>query len=86
MKEHKGRIQRSGFFVDHPYLLRAGFGVSCKYGRIWTPANLDRNELISLAVGSINKLDTKHTPAKGLGRLNDKIKGLYAQVFIPSLN
>ena len=59
MKEQKGRIQRSGFFVDHPYLLRAGLGISCKYERIWTPAHLDRNELISIAVGSINKLDAQ---------------------------
>ncbi len=57
MKEQKGRIQRSGFFVDHPYLLRAGLGISCKYGRIWTPAHLDRNELLSIAVGSIKNLD-----------------------------
>jgi hypothetical protein len=59
MIEQKGRVQRSGFFVDHPYLLRAGLGISCKYGRIWTPAHLDRNELISIAVGSINKLDAE---------------------------
>lgn len=57
MREQKGRIQRSGFFVDHPYLLRAGLGISCKYGRIWTPAHLDRNELLSIAVGSIKNLD-----------------------------
>jgi len=59
MRKQKGRVQRSGFFVDHPYLLRAGLGISCKYGRLWTPAHLDRNELISMAVGSINKLDTQ---------------------------
>jgi len=59
MKDQKGRIQRSGFYVDHPNLLRAGLGISCKYGRLWTPAHLDRSELISLAIGSINKLDVQ---------------------------
>lgn len=59
MREQSGRIQRAGFYADHPNLLRAGVGISCKYGRIWTPAHLDRNELVSLAVGSINKLDTQ---------------------------
>ena len=57
MREQMGRIQRSGFYSDHPNLLRAGIGISCKYGRIWTPAHLNRNELVTLAVGSINKLD-----------------------------
>lgn len=59
MREHTGRIQRSGFYADHPNLLRAGVGISCKYGRIWTPAHLNRHELVSLAVGSINKIDAQ---------------------------
>lgn len=59
MKHQNGRVQRSGFFTNHPYLLRAGMGISCKYGRIWTPAHLDRNELITLAFGSIAKLDAQ---------------------------
>ena len=57
IKAQPERIQRSGYYINHPHLLRAGLGISCKYGRLWTPAHLDRNELIALALGSIAEID-----------------------------
>jgi hypothetical protein len=57
IKKDIGRIQRSGYYENHPNLLRAGIGIACRYGRIWTPAHLDRQELVKLAIGSITKLD-----------------------------
>lgn len=52
-----GKEQRSGFYTNHPDILRAGIGIARRYGRIWTPAHLNRDELIKLSIGVISKLD-----------------------------
>lgn len=51
------REQRAGFYTNHPDLLRAGIGISRSYGKIWTPAYLERSELIKLSSSIIIRLD-----------------------------
>ncbi|MBA7526272.1 hypothetical protein ES705_18433 [subsurface metagenome] len=51
------REQRSGYYSNHPDILRAGLGITRRYGRIWTPAHLNREELIRLILGVVVKLD-----------------------------
>lgn len=55
----EGSEQRSGFYENHPDLLRAGIGIARRYGRIWTPAHLNRDELIRLSINVIKKLDVQ---------------------------
>lgn len=61
--QQPGCNQRSGFFMNHPSLLRSGLGISCQYGRIWTPAHLSRVELVGLATSCINHLDSELSQA-----------------------
>ncbi len=61
ISSHIGSEQRSGFYTNHPALLRAGLGIARRYGRIWTPARLNSNELIHAALTVINKLDDQLT-------------------------
>ena len=51
------RTQKSGFFTNHPGLIRAGIGITRQYGRIWTPAHLNRTELIALSRSIVGKVD-----------------------------
>jgi hypothetical protein len=53
------REQRAGFYNQHPGILRAGIGITRRYGRIWTPAHLNRDELLRLALGIITNLNTE---------------------------
>lgn len=57
IRREETREQRSGFYSSHPDLLRAGIGISRRYGRVWTPAHLNREELIRLSLGILSKLD-----------------------------
>lgn len=59
MREEHGREQRSGFYSSHPDILRAGVGITRRFGRIWTPAHLSRDELVRLALGIIVKLEVE---------------------------
>ena len=59
IKQQEAREQRSGFYVSHPDLLRAGIGITRRYGRVWTPAHLNKGELIRLSLGIIAKLDVE---------------------------
>jgi len=57
ISKQNSREQRSGYYSNHPDILRAGLGITRRYGRVWTPAHLNREELIRLALGIIMKLD-----------------------------
>ncbi len=57
MRNQENREQRAGFYSSHPDLLRAGIGITRRYGRVWTPAHLDRDELVKLSLGIVSKLD-----------------------------
>lgn len=59
MSKSQGREQRAGFYSQHPDILRAGIGITRRYGRIWTPAHLNREELLRLALGIIVNLNTE---------------------------
>jgi predicted RNA-binding Zn-ribbon protein involved in translation (DUF1610 family) len=50
------REQKSGFYLDHPDILRAGLGITRRYGRVWTPAHLNKDELVRLSLGITKKL------------------------------
>ena len=67
------REQRAGFYTDHPELLRAGIGISRRYGRIWTPAHLSRTELVKLSIGIINNVN-KELMNAGKNNIPDFIK------------
>jgi len=51
------RTQTAGFFGTHPDLPIGGLGIAKRYGRIWTPARLDRNALAALATALIKKTE-----------------------------
>jgi hypothetical protein len=57
LKNDVERTQKSGFFTNHPGLIRAGIGITRQYGRIWTPAHLNRTELIALSRSIVRKVD-----------------------------
>lgn len=57
MRGQENREQRAGFYSSHPDLLRAGIGITRRYGRVWTPAHLNRDELLKLSLGIVSKLD-----------------------------
>jgi hypothetical protein len=50
------REQKSGFYLGHPDILRAGLGITRRYGRVWTPAHLNKDELVRLSLGITKKL------------------------------
>src|SRR6185436_16082160 len=53
IRNDSSRDQTSGFYADHPDIEMAGLGVSRRYARIWTPAILDRQDLVRLSTGVI---------------------------------
>jgi len=57
ISKQNSREQRSGYYSNHPDILRAGLGITRRYGRIWTPAHLNREELIRLGLGVVSKLN-----------------------------
>jgi|GEM_PF-1079916 len=47
----------AGYFSKHPDIHAAGIGISRRYGRIWTPAVLNKRDLLHLAIGLISKTE-----------------------------
>ncbi len=52
------RDKISGFFSNHPSLPFGGLGISRRYGRIWTPVHISRENLLNLSIGLINNTET----------------------------
>ncbi len=67
------REQRAGYYTEHPDFLRAGVGISRRYGRIWTPAHLSRTELVRLSLGIIKSVN-KELIHVGKSNIPDIIK------------
>ena len=59
LRNQRDREQRAGFYSQHPDILRAGIGITRRYGRVWTPAHLNRDELLRLSLGILTNLDTE---------------------------
>ena len=57
MRGQENREQRAGFYSSHPDLLRAGIELLVDMEEIWTPAHLNRDELLKLSLGIVSKLD-----------------------------
>jgi hypothetical protein len=55
------RHQTSGFYSTHPDLVYGGLGIARRYGRIWTPARLKKDNLLALSVSLIKKTEAELT-------------------------
>lgn len=75
IKSDASRYQTSGFYSNHPNLAFGGLGISRRYGRIWTPVHLSRNNLVALSVGLIGSTEQE------LGREYERSSRGYVSYF-----
>jgi hypothetical protein len=57
LSSDKSREQTFGFYLSHPDLVYGGLGITRKYGRIWTPARLKKESLLSLSSSLIERTE-----------------------------
>jgi len=55
----KSREQTFGFYLSHPDLVYGGLGITRKYGRIWTPARLKKESLLSFSRSLIQRTESE---------------------------
>ncbi len=57
IRRDPNRQQTAGFYTKHPYFDRKGLGIARRYGRVWTPALVGREDLVRLAITLIEKAE-----------------------------
>jgi hypothetical protein len=52
-----GREQTAGYFSRHPVIPIGGLGIARRYGRIWTPSHLPKDQLLESATHLISRTE-----------------------------
>ncbi len=57
LSKNSARQQTSGFYVNHPGTSIGGIGITRRYGRIWTPVKMNKDQILGLATTIINSTE-----------------------------
>ncbi|MHA1279858.1 MAG: hypothetical protein ACTSQ8_21870 [Candidatus Helarchaeota archaeon] len=57
LRKNVAREQTYGFYVNHPGVSLGGVGITRRYGRIWTPAKLNKDQIIAFTTTVIESTE-----------------------------